>query len=345
MAESLVWVDVPCPLCEARQDEPILMVPTSEGTCRLARCGSCGMVYLNPRPSDDSLGLLYADEYEPYQAPQKRIAAERWPGRVVGYLRRLALSRYHGYPPELTRGLERALAPVGKVLLDRQGDTLTRIPWAGEGRLLDYGCGSGWFGARMQALGWRVTLMDFNADSVRRAGQRYRLPFLAGPLPHPGVAAESFDVVNMGAVLEHVPNPHEIIEAATRALAPGGLLVISVPCLASWAFRTFGPDWWGLDLPRHLLHFTPATLRRLLEAHGLDVRECRTVARGGWLRRSLANVRGGAGVRPFKRLVCRVAAWSPVCRLIGRWTAETKQGESLKVIAVKPARRALAVAA
>jgi 2-polyprenyl-3-methyl-5-hydroxy-6-metoxy-1,4-benzoquinol methylase len=304
------------------------------------------MVYLNPRPGDDSLELLYPADYEAYRVGATRRRKE---GGVLGqagiYLRRLAMSHYYGYPPELTRGLERALAPLGKLLLDWQGNTLTRLPWVGEGRLLDYGCGSGSFGARMSEMGWHVTLMDFNAVSVRQAGLRYNLPVLAGSLPHPRVGPESFDVVNMGAVLEHVPDPHRVVEAAARALAPGGLLVISVPCLSSWAFRIFGADWWGLELPRHLLHFTPVTLRRLLEAHGLVIRECHTVARGSWLRRSLATVRGRSGVRLFKRTLCRFAAWAPMCRLIGRWTAETKQAESLKVIAARPARAALSVAA
>jgi 2-polyprenyl-3-methyl-5-hydroxy-6-metoxy-1,4-benzoquinol methylase len=343
MADSLVWVDVPCPLCGARRDDPLLMVPTREGTCRLARCGDCGMVYLNPRPSDDSLALLYPDDYEPYLdlgGDRNGVLT-----RLVRSVRRLALSRYHGYPPELAGGLERALAPVGKALLDWQGESLTHIPWVGAGRLLDFGCGSGWFAARLRDLGWRVTVMDFNAESVRRAAQRYGLPGLAGSLPHPGIRPESFDVVTMGQVLEHVPNPDQVIEAAARALAPGGLLVVSVPCLASWGFHTFGADWCGLELPRHLLHFTPATLRRLLQRHGLVIQECRTVARGSWLRRSAQNVRARPGVQPLKRLLCRFAAWSPVCRLIGRWSAETRQGDTLKTIAVKPARQALARAA
>ena len=343
MADSLVWVDVPCPLCGARRDEPLLMVPTSHGMCRLARCAGCDMVYLNPRPGEDCLARLYPDEYHAYQPPAQ-VPRGPWP-RLLRHLRRLALSHYRGYPPELTTGLERALAPLGKALLDWQGDSMTHLPWVGEGRLLDYGCGSGWFAARMRDQGWQVTVMDFNAASVRRVADRYRLPALAGPLPHPRVAPESYDVVTLGSVLEHVSNPHGLIEAAARALVPGGMLVVSVPCISSWSFRTFGASWEGLDLPRHLLHFTPPTLRRLLEKHGLGVRECRMVARGSWLRRTLRTARSRPGVGPLKRLLCRAAAWAPLCRVIGQWSAETKQADTIKVLAVKPARRALAVAA
>jgi SAM-dependent methyltransferase len=344
MTEELVWVDVPCPLCGARRDEPVLMVPTEHGMCRLARCGSCSMVYLNPRPSDDTLGHLYPADYHVYQSAPDRSREGPWT-RTQRYLRGLALSHYHGYPTGLAGGMQRALAPVGKVLLDWQGDSMTHLPWVGEGRLLDYGCGSGWYAARMRDLGWHVTAMDFNADSLRLVSQRYRIPTLVGSLPHMRTAPGSFDVVTMGAVLEHLADPHRVIDSVGRVLAPGGLLVITVPCISSWGFRTFGPHWYGLDLPRHLLHFTPPTLRRLLESHGLEVQECHMVARGSWLRQTLKSAARQSGAGVLRRLACAAAAWAPITRVLGRWSAETRQADTIKVIAAKPARHTLALVA
>jgi 2-polyprenyl-3-methyl-5-hydroxy-6-metoxy-1,4-benzoquinol methylase len=319
------------------------MVPTDHGMCRLARCGDCNMVYLNPRPTDDCLGLLYPDNYHAYQPP-KATRGGGWP-RLARYLRGLALSHYRGYPPALNTGRERSLALVGNALLGWQGDSMTHLPWVGEGRLLDYGCGSGWYGARMRELGWRVTLMDFNADSVRRAADRYALPALAGSLPHPQVKAESWDVVTLGSVLEHVSAPHRLIEAAAQALVPGGLLVVSVPHIAGWSFRAFGANWAGLDLPRHLLHFTPATLRRLLEEHGLVVKECVMVPRTSWLRLTLCSARTRRDLGLLKRLLCRAVAWPLVCRLIGHWSAGARQADAFKLIAVKPGYPGIARAA
>src|SRR5262249_31237253 len=251
MADSLVWVDVPCPLCGARRDEPMLMAPTEHGTCRLAKCGGCGLVYLNPRPSDDTLGELYPPHYHASaSAPD-----EKKPGvfeRARLCLHKLALARYEGYPPGEQNGIQRALAPLGKVLLDARGDSMKHLPWVGEGRLLDYGCGSGCYAAKMKQLGWQVTAMDFNASSLAAIAGRFHLPVLAGKLPHPKVKPGSFDAITMGCVLEHVTDPHELMEAATRVLAPGGLLLVTVPSINSWGFRAFGADWPGLDLPRHL---------------------------------------------------------------------------------------------
>src|SRR5262249_23099022 len=149
------------------------------------------------------------------------------------------------------------------------------LPFVGEGRLLDFGCGSGWYAHRMRELGWQVTAMDFNAQVAAQVQQRFGIPVVVGTLPHPEIEPESYDVITMGAVLEHVHRLHEVVAAAARALRPGGYLMAAVPNLDSWGFRHFGEDWWGLQIPHHLLHFNPTTLRRMLKAHGLEVRQLR----------------------------------------------------------------------
>src|SRR5262249_53472381 len=157
--------------------------------------------------------------------------------------------------------------------------------------------------------GWQVTGMDMSPHAVEQAKRHFGLDVVHGTLPHPAIAANSFEVITMGAVLEHLHWPHRVIAAAARALKPGGRLVISVPNFASWGYRFFGADWWPLELPRHLLHFTPATLRLLVEAHGLKVTELRMLGRTGWMRRSLAAWHGRVRARKNE-----IAAESPRSR-------------------------------
>jgi SAM-dependent methyltransferase len=153
-------------------------------------------------------------------------------------------------------------------------------------------------------------------------------------LPHPAIEPESFDAINMGSVLEHVHHPHQVIESVVRALRPGGIFAVSVPNFASWSVRTFGAASFILDLPRHLLHFTPATLRRLLNAHGLEVSELRMVGRVAWMRQTLrASAAKGVGVRPF---VLRMGTLRPVLGALTRWTVWTRQADQLFAIARKP---------
>src|SRR5581483_6642832 len=249
---------------------------------RVGRCKQCGLGYLNPRPDRDSIGHYYPENYEEYHG-RSEYRPGCW-GRLRRYLERLVMARHYGCPPPLRHGYERLLAEVAAPWLRPARDALTGLRYHGRGRLLEFGCGWGWYAHRMRERGWHVTGLDVSAHAAEMARRTFDLPVLVGSLPHPDVKPETFDVITMGAVLEHVHDPHAVVGAAAQALAPGGLLVVVVPNVDSWGFRFFGQDWWPLELPRHLLHFTPGTLRRLVESNGLRVQELTMVDRGGWMR-------------------------------------------------------------
>src|SRR5262249_25364137 len=198
---------------------------------------------------------------------------------------------------------------------------------------------------RMRERGWNVTGLDFSAHAAREVTRKYGIPVLVGTLPHPEVKPASFDVITMGAVLEHVHHPHEVIRAAAEALRPDGKLVIAVPNLDSWGFAFFGQDWWGLELPRHLLHFAPATLRKLVEGHGLEVTDVQLVERGGWIRRSMAMVRRRPGAPRWRRIVSRLGCLRVVPSLLTRWTVWRGRQDCLVMIARKPGPAEKAAAA
>jgi 2-polyprenyl-3-methyl-5-hydroxy-6-metoxy-1,4-benzoquinol methylase len=296
---------------------------------------------LNPRPDEESIKQFYPDEYEWYQPPERHQS--RWKG-TQQHLRRLVMSYYYGNPPALKSWRDKLLAMVAAPCLRSTGDAMTALPYVGEGRLLDFGCGSGWYAHRMRELGWQVTGMDFNAQVAAQVRQRFGIPVVAGSLPHPEIRANSFDVITMGAVLEHVHRPHEVVAAAARALRPGGYLMVAVPNLASWGFRHFGADWWGLQIPHHLLHFNPATLRRILEMHGLEVRQLQVVGQPGWMRRSLATVRQRPENLNRKSLSLRLGRVRLVSSLLTRWSVWNNEADCLQALAYRPTQRASAIA-
>jgi SAM-dependent methyltransferase len=79
-----------------------------------------------------------------------------------------------------------------------------------------------------------------------------------------------FDFVTMFHVLEHLPNPRLGLEYAGNLLQPGGTLIIQVPNMASIQARLFGRFWYGLDVPRHVINFTPKALGFLLHEMGYE---------------------------------------------------------------------------
>jgi 2-polyprenyl-3-methyl-5-hydroxy-6-metoxy-1,4-benzoquinol methylase len=82
-----------------------------------------------------------------------------------------------------------------------------------------------------------------------------------------------FDVITLWHVLEHIHDLHLYMERMKEYLAPGGTLVIALPNCESLDARFYKGYWAGYDVPRHLWHFTPSTLKLLAEKHGFELRK------------------------------------------------------------------------
>jgi 2-polyprenyl-3-methyl-5-hydroxy-6-metoxy-1,4-benzoquinol methylase len=144
------------------------------------------------------------------------------------------------------------------------------------GRILDVGCGKGLLLKGLRDCGWEVVGTELSEVASLRARE-------AGIQVHNRAVEEipfdpgSFDVVTLYHCLEHLANPRETLAHLHRLLRPGGWLVVEVPNVGSWYARVFRSDWFHLDVPRHFYHFTPGTLRRMLEAAGFRIKRERTV--------------------------------------------------------------------
>jgi 2-polyprenyl-3-methyl-5-hydroxy-6-metoxy-1,4-benzoquinol methylase len=146
--------------------------------------------------------------------------------------------------------------------------------WAGEfrrpGRALEIGCGEGWMLQAMHRQGWQVIGIERTIDSARFAATELKLPVLVGDLDALPVEP-IFDLILMHHVLEHLPHPMIKLSRCAALLKQGGTLLITVPNLASWQFRISQQRWFHLDVPRHLTHFTPDSLREALTRAGLRI--------------------------------------------------------------------------
>jgi SAM-dependent methyltransferase len=260
-------VDSPCFLCGASDADPVWRTDDRAfgvpGSYTVARCRACGFLYQRPRVADEALVACYPDHYPRHQEPSPRLPLKGSPGRRLAA--RWALAEGLGY---------RALAPERPGLLTRlRGRWLLRRirwdcpPWRGQGRYLDVGCGSGGALGVARALGWRTAGIEIDADAAARArafadelhvGDAFGAPFAPG----------RFDVVSAFHVLEHVPDPVALLRRMLGWLAPDGLLIVEVPNAGGLGARLFGRGWSGLELPRHLSHFTPASLERAVATAG-----------------------------------------------------------------------------
>jgi SAM-dependent methyltransferase len=160
-------------------------------------------------------------------------------------------------------GVRRALS----VFL-RQREAFVRSVRPPPARLLDFGCGAGAFARWMSEHGYDVVgLEPYSFGGEVTHGDRLR--FVRAPLEDARPTLGKFDVITMWHVLEHVRNPVDLLRSLVGLLAPGGVVIVSVPNFESMQSRLFRGGWFHLDPPRHVLQFEPATLSECLRRAGL----------------------------------------------------------------------------
>lgn len=152
---------------------------------------------------------------------------------------------------------------------------LRRLPR--QGRALEVGCGAGWMLRGLRDHGWQVYGNERTVTDARVAVLANQIPVFVGELDALSTR-KGFDLLILFQALEHLRSPLAMLRRGATLLAPDGVMVMAVPNLASWQARLFGASWFHLDVPRHLHHFSPATLASACERAGLRVIRTRFVS-------------------------------------------------------------------
>lgn len=270
-----------CPLCDGNGKSLYAglrdYLYETPGQWSMMQCcnTSCGLLWLEPRPTDKELRLAYQSYYthENNTVPNSSSSAtlKRW--IITGYLG----ARY-GYKRETTSFIQRVISSLVYLLptLRQRFDMRVRKLSAHEcGRVLDIGCGSGEWLQYMQDFGVAVQGLEVDPRAANVARSR-GLPVHIGPLENAGFSKQAFDTVTLSHVIEHVASPQDLLQQCNRILRPDGLLVVSTPNSSSFGHRIFGQYWRGLEPPRHLHLLNQRSLRTMVEAAGYAVVRCET---------------------------------------------------------------------
>lgn len=227
------WRYVACALCGSSERSTVFQ----EGAFSVVDCSACGLRYVTPRLEDaDLIEQVYDASYWRSSAPRERGYAD-YVGDDASYLRTF----------ELRERYVRRFRPA-------------------PGRVLDVGCASGAFLRVMRARGWSVHGIE-PSDPIRAVASRH--------LGAESVDADwdrcgsEFDLVTLWDVLEHAPDPVELLRRAAAALVPGGLVLVETQNVRSFAARVLGRRWQHYKHLEHLVHFDPHTLARALSDAGL----------------------------------------------------------------------------
>jgi len=226
---------VPCNLCGADDSD----LAYHKHGLDIRRCRHCSLVYVNPRLPADKVWQRYNQNYF-----------------------------WNEYLPAHD-------APGGQVNLDSQrrrySKLLSRLePYRQEtrGRLLDMGCGAGFFLKIAREAGWDELGIDLSPDAVAFARDRLGLHAIAGQIEDSNLPENAFDVVTLLETIEHLFDPMAVLRQAYRVLRPGGLIAVTTPNLNSLAFKFLGLDWSILSPTEHLYYFTECTIQQMLTRTG-----------------------------------------------------------------------------
>ncbi len=251
-----------CALCGSNNRNPIYtdardLLYETPGRFSVVRCSQCSLVYLCPRPTQETLSCYYPTQYSPFAGSTSPLRSggplsER--SKAYAFLLYILLLPYRL----------------------RFGDETRTLPPFGGRRMLDVGCGAGEYLEDMHDLGWDVYGVDVSEDAVRVAGGRVGASRVwAGTLDQFNSSLRDLDLITMIHSLEHVPNPQETLQEVHRRLATNGKVKIVVPDISGFEAKLFGRHWIGLDVPRHFTDFSQQTLRNLLQRNGFVVETSR----------------------------------------------------------------------
>jgi 2-polyprenyl-3-methyl-5-hydroxy-6-metoxy-1,4-benzoquinol methylase len=231
-----------CPICNGQNFEPFIKCidyTVSKETFQIVQCKDCDFKFTNPRPLQSEIGKYYeSEDYISHSNSKKGLF-------------------------NLAYQTIRNITLQGKVKLVNSFNTETK-------KLLDIGCGTGEFLNAAKTAGWTVEGLEpgENARSygIKTFGLTVNdLSYLAN------LKSETFDVITMWHVLEHVPNLHETLQQIRKILKPNGRLIIAVPNCEAFEEGKYSSVWAAYDVPRHLNHFTVKTATNLFKINNLEV--------------------------------------------------------------------------
>jgi len=237
-----------CPVCLNPVTAPALvgtdfLFESTSKTFTLYSCEACRCLFLHPMPDSREIERFYPADYW-------------WNARRSGGLKKLE-SVYRKL------ALRDHIAFITRAAGDRSVD------------VLDVGCGSGTLLGLLKQRGFRVTGLDFSAEAAAIAKAENGVDVAVGTLEEAHFPAESFDVVTLFHVMEHVTNPRLVLAQVSRVLKPNGVAILQVPNIESWQFKIFGARWYGLDIPRHVIDYSRNSMLKLLADSGFVVNRIR----------------------------------------------------------------------
>ncbi|HBR16116.1 MAG TPA: hypothetical protein DD725_00690 [Deltaproteobacteria bacterium] len=232
-----------CAVCGVDNSTPFVEAQNTHGShflsgerFTLVKCKSCGLVYINPRPSQTEIKKYYASDYYVSGAG------------IKASLERLLTNYFLNKKKNLVKSFKK------------------------NGKILDVGCGDGRFislfasDEKWNAYGIEPNPVGYDLSSQISKAKIFNMELSECRFPE-----ADFDVITMWHVLEHIYEPNKLLLEIKRILKGEGILIVGVPHISCVGFRLGKKNWFHLDAPRHTYHYNPQTIKMLLNKNGFDI--------------------------------------------------------------------------
>lgn len=262
-----------CPVCSAKEKSFLftaydILYCMTDNKFTLLKCENCSALYILPFPTQKETETFYPKNYYSYEVITEEGFFEK--------LKRKIIQSKVGDKSKLT-------------IFDRILITIFQSKFSGvplyrkeKGKFLDIGCGTGKNLSLVKEYGWEVYGLELDERAVLYA-QSKGLNVNQDSLESFDSKDMKFDCIRIWHVFEHLTDPHVALEKMRMLLTSEGEILMAVPNAMSFARIIFGRYWYGLDVPRHVIHYSPQSLRVLCKYHNLQITNIRYASCGSFI--------------------------------------------------------------
>ena len=229
-----------CPICKSKDIKNMMIckdhLVTGESFA-INECHNCSFRFTNPRPLDEELNKYYQSEN--YISHTNKAVSF---GQII-------------YKTVRNYTLRRKLKLINNL--------------SKKGNILDVGCGTGAFLEVCSKDNWKIQGVEQDLKAREKAEQLLHINI------HQNLFScekeQDFQIITLWHVLEHMPDLNKVIKHLKMLLSNQGRILFALPNVDSYDAQKYKEYWAAYDVPRHLYHFSPLTLKKLMKKHGLKI--------------------------------------------------------------------------
>lgn len=238
-----------CPVCASENLNTILLgkdFSVSKEEYSVLECKDCAFAFTQNAPDKTTIGKYYkSDDYVSHSDTNKG----------------LFFKAYH---------------IVRSIMLGKKAKLVEKSTGLKTGKILDVGCGTGYFPNKLQSKGWDVVGIEQDESTRDYAKEKFSID-VRDTNAFDGFEKNTFDVITLWHVLEHIHDLKASVERYNKLLKPNGVLIVAVPNYQCFEATVYGKYWAGWDIPIHLWHFSINAMRTLMRKGDFEVSAIQTM--------------------------------------------------------------------